>query len=89
MTGLRFGSLSCDKILHFRCRCFQFNIQMHSASAGSKYMSHDPAPAFEKVKMSAVELGDLLVDQNKGMFDRYRAMFSLRNLDTEEAVHVL
>lgn len=45
----------------------------------------DPAPA-TKASRSASELGEMLMDTNLSLFERYKAMFSLRNLGTEEAV---
>jgi deoxyhypusine monooxygenase len=52
------------------------------------YLSHDPAPAMQKSKTTQ-ELQDILLDSSRSMFDRYRAMFSLRNRNTEEAALVL
>ncbi|RHY19053.1 hypothetical protein DYB25_008539, partial [Aphanomyces astaci] len=44
----------------------------------------DPAPAMPKSK-STDELQAILLDTSRSMFDRYRAMFSLRNRNTEDA----
>lgn len=46
----------------------------------------DPAPPMDG---SAVELGDILVDESRTLFDRYRALFGLRDLQTDEAVKQL
>ena len=55
--------------------------------ARSKYMSVDPAPPFAKKELKTVaQLEAVLLDPKRSMFDRYRAMFALRNLETEEAV---
>lgn len=56
----------------------------------SLYESTDPAPplALEK-EYNVAELQSLLNNQDKPMFERYRAMFRLRDLDTEEAIHAL
>jgi HEAT repeat protein len=51
------------------------------------YQSHDPAPADLASKTVAQLRADLL-DASKSMFDRYRAMFSLRNRGTRECVEV-
>ena len=32
------------------------------------------------------ELKQILLDENRSLFERYRAMFALRNLGTDEAV---
>ncbi|RHY85164.1 hypothetical protein DYB31_009061 [Aphanomyces astaci] len=48
------------------------------------YYSVDPAPAMPKSK-STDELQAILLDTSRSMFDRYRAMFSLRNRNTKDA----
>ncbi|RLN50671.1 hypothetical protein BBJ28_00003079 [Nothophytophthora sp. Chile5] len=52
------------------------------------YLSVDPAPAAEK-EVSTAELKKTLLDANASLFDKYRAMFSLRNRNTEEAALAL
>uniref|UniRef100_A0A3Q1F775 Deoxyhypusine hydroxylase n=1 Tax=Acanthochromis polyacanthus TaxID=80966 RepID=A0A3Q1F775_9TELE len=51
------------------------------------YCSVDPAPPAERKDVS--ELRSVLLDQSLPLFERYRAMFALRNLGTEEAVLAL
>lgn len=51
------------------------------------YCSVDPAPP--AVKKSVAELRSALLDESLPLFDRYRAMFALRNLGNEEAVLAL
>lgn len=51
-------------------------------------MSIDPAPAAEK-NTPTVELQQILLDTSRSLFERYRAMFSLRNRNTEDAVEAL
>jgi deoxyhypusine monooxygenase len=54
------------------------------------YSSVDPAPPNPlHDKLSYEELGDLLCDSERDIFDRYRAMFSLRNRGSEPAVKQL
>jgi hypothetical protein len=53
-------------------------------SSKSSYASVDPAPPAEMKDTS--NLRQILLDENALLFDRYRAMFSLRNLCTEESV---
>lgn len=55
----------------------------------SKYYSVDPAPpvAVDK-EMTTEELKSILLDDCKPLFERYRAMFSLRNRGNEEDVLV-
>ncbi|GMF51147.1 unnamed protein product [Phytophthora fragariaefolia] len=52
------------------------------------YLSEDPAPAAEK-SVTTAELRDVLLDHDGDMFAKYRAMFSLRNRNTEEAALAL
>ncbi|EQC32136.1 deoxyhypusine monooxygenase [Saprolegnia diclina VS20] len=52
------------------------------------YLSVDPAPAMEKTKTTD-ELKAILLDTSRSMFDRYRAMFSLRNRNSEDAALAL
>ncbi|XP_053709745.1 deoxyhypusine hydroxylase [Synchiropus splendidus] len=51
------------------------------------YCSVDPAPPAEK--KSVPELRATLLDENLPLFDRYRAMFALRNRGSEDAVLAL
>lgn len=52
------------------------------------YQSFDPAPAFEK-HVPTSELRATLLDPKASLFNRYRAMFSLRNRNTDEAALAL
>ena len=52
------------------------------------YYSVDPAPPSVKVS-SVSELKEKLLDENEGLFERYRAMFGLRNNGSDEAVLAL
>ncbi|TRY76104.1 hypothetical protein DNTS_010229 [Danionella cerebrum] len=54
---------------------------------GNPYCSVDPAPPAPK--KSVPELRAQLLDESLPLFERYRAMFALRNLGTEEAVLAL
>lgn len=49
------------------------------------YESIDPAPPLSE-QTSTFELGELLMNESLPLFNRYRAMFSLRNIGTEESV---
>lgn len=51
------------------------------------YCSVDPAPP--AVSKSVSELRSILLDESLPLFERYRAMFALRNLGNEEAVLAL
>lgn len=54
----------------------------------SPFLSVDPAPADRK-ELSTAELKARLLDLSLPLFVRYRAMFSLRNRNTKEAVLAL
>ncbi|KAL7037084.1 hypothetical protein ACKWTF_009066 [Chironomus riparius] len=49
------------------------------------YASVDPSPPMAN-KQTVTELQNVLMDEKESLFKRYRAMFSLRNLRTKEAV---
>lgn len=54
---------------------------------GNPYCSVDPAPP--ALRKTVPELRTQLLDESLPLFERYRAMFALRNLGTEEAVLAL
>lgn len=54
-----------------------------------KYDTVDPVPAHGKGSKTVSELRAALVDESLPLFDRYRAMFSLRDEGTAEAVLAL
>lgn len=51
------------------------------------YLTIDPAPPAEITDVKV--LRGILLDESKSLFDRYRAMFSLRNLNTRESILAL
>jgi len=51
------------------------------------YSTIDPAPPAEITDVCILK--EILLDENKSLFDRYRAMFSLRNLATTDSILVL
>lgn len=53
----------------------------------SPYCSVDPAPPAARASVSELRLG--LLDESLPLFERYRAMFALRNHGSEEAVLAL
>ena len=54
------------------------------------YLSVDPAPSQQNDKNVPIsQLRSILLDESLSLFQRYRAMFSLRNIGTEEAVLAL
>jgi deoxyhypusine monooxygenase len=57
-------------------------------SDDNPYFSVDPSPAGAE-KRSVAELQTILMDDNETLFNRYRALFSLRNMRTEESILAL
>ncbi|KAI8911092.1 armadillo-type protein [Gorgonomyces haynaldii] len=53
------------------------------------YASVDPAPALKHKELSTEQLKSILMDTDETLFKRYRAMFALRNRNTEESVLAL
>ncbi|CAH0719505.1 unnamed protein product, partial [Brenthis ino] len=53
----------------------------------SRYASIDPAPPSNELNVE--KLKETMMNENKSLFDRYRAMFSLRNLGTTESINAL
>lgn len=53
----------------------------------SLYASVDPAPPSAETDVE--KLKKILMDESETLFDRYRAMFSLRNLATNESINAL
>lgn len=62
----------------------QFMAANENHESGSKYLSVDPTPPFDY--KPADELHDILVNEKSDLFDRYRALFSLRNAGGNAAV---
>ncbi|XP_076578849.1 deoxyhypusine hydroxylase [Chaetodon auriga] len=60
---------------------------LDDGSTDNPYCSVDPAPP--AVMKSVSELRSILLDESLPLFERYRAMFALRNLGNEEAVLAL
>ena len=56
----------------------------------SPYSSVDPAPPHPKHNgLSTAEIGEILIDESAPLFERFRAMFSLRNRGGKDAVKEL
>ncbi|XP_015742051.1 deoxyhypusine hydroxylase [Coturnix japonica] len=63
-------------------------LQEHGEEPGSSpYCSVDPAPPAEETDVAT--LRTMLLDESRPLFDRYRAMFALRNLGGRDAVLAL
>ncbi|KAJ3101888.1 hypothetical protein HDU97_001001 [Phlyctochytrium planicorne] len=55
----------------------------------SIYTSIDPAPANSQKSLSTLELQEILLDEQRPLFERYKAMFALRNRGDEQSVLAL
>ncbi|XP_069784749.1 deoxyhypusine hydroxylase [Narcine bancroftii] len=62
-------------------------LQNNEDQSGSQYCSIDPAPPASESDIK--KLRETLLDESLPLFDRYRAMFALRNIGSEEAVLAL
>nr|MBE5726530.1 nero [Cucujiformia] len=51
------------------------------------YNSVDPAPPAESTDIKTLE--SVLTDENSSLFERYRAMFALRNIGSKDAIKIL
>ncbi|XP_067872478.1 deoxyhypusine hydroxylase isoform X2 [Heterodontus francisci] len=62
-------------------------LQNNKDQSESQYCSIDPAPP--AVEKDIKKLREVLLNESLPLFDRYRAMFALRNIGSEEAVLAL
>ncbi|XP_009702755.1 PREDICTED: deoxyhypusine hydroxylase [Cariama cristata] len=62
-------------------------LQNKQEPGASPYLSVDPAPPAEETDIA--KLRETLLDESRTLFDRYRAMFALRNLGGQAAVLAL
>ncbi|CAF1387533.1 unnamed protein product [Adineta steineri] len=60
------------------------NNESSSNSKETVYTTVDPAPPLPPTTID--ELKTILLDENRSLFERYRAMFALRNIGSDEAV---
>jgi len=68
----------------------QWNMQKGVKEVNKKFNCVDPAPTLGGGKEKSVaELEGILMDQGEKLFERYRAMFQLRDMMTDEAAVVL
>lgn len=63
-------------------------LEKEKLNDNNPYASVDPSPPMANTK-DATELQKILMDENESLFNRYRAMFSLRNMRTKESVLAL
>lgn len=70
-----------------RIRWLQNQNDNGKTKENSPYSSVDPAPPDTETQLD--KLKEQLLDESRPLFDRYRAMFSLRNMQTAESVVAL
>lgn len=63
-------------------------LEKEALNDNNPYASVDPSPPMANLK-SADELQKVLMDEKESLFNRYRAMFSLRNMRTKASVLAL
>jgi deoxyhypusine monooxygenase len=88
--SIRFLASYCNHqvpVIRETCILAIDSIKEQKANMG-KYSSIDPAPPLNDI-LSVKELEEILLDTNLPLFKRYRAMFSLRDLGTDDAVIAL
>lgn len=59
----------------------------HTTNDDNPYASVDPSPPAETKDIA--ELTEILLNENEKLFERYRAMFSLRNIQTVDSINAL
>ncbi|KAI0985429.1 hypothetical protein GJ496_005446 [Pomphorhynchus laevis] len=78
-----------DELVRDTCQLALQRIQWahNDTIEASKFDSHDPTPPHSSKDLTF--LGDLLSDKNASLFDRYRAMMALRNIESKESIEIL
>lgn len=66
----------------------QNNYNDHSSNGGNKFTSIDPAPPTLDIE-NVSKLGQMLRDKDLNLFERYKAMFALRNINSQDSVEEL
>ena len=70
-----------------RMKWLQKNAKELESLSSNPYLSVDPAPPRRGAEIK--ELKNTLLDETLPLFERYRALFSLRNMGTAESVLAL
>ncbi|XP_077232146.1 uncharacterized protein LOC143866861 [Tasmannia lanceolata] len=80
-------SETCDLALD-RLKWYNESNGDKNPESSSPYNAVDPTPSYPD-SMPLKELESIFLDENKSLFERYRALFTLRNIGTPEAVAVI
>lgn len=77
-------SETCDLALD-RLKWYNESNEEKNPESVSPYNAVDPTPSYPD-SMPLKELRSIYLDESKSLFERYRALFTLRNIGTSEAV---
>lgn len=66
-----------------------FDIYRVGFEKSKLYLSSDPAPPFPPNQYTTKQIREIYLDQSKSLFERYRAMFSLRDKGDKESIEAL
>jgi deoxyhypusine monooxygenase len=80
-------SETCDLALD-RLKFYDEQNMNKKSESISPYNSVDPTPSYPD-SMSLSQLRDIYLGENNSLFDRYRALFTLRNVGTPEAIQII
>lgn len=80
-------SETCDLALD-RLKWYNKQNENKDSESISPYNSVDPTPSYPN-SMALSELRDIYLCEQNGLFDRYRALFTLRNIGTPEAIEII
>lgn len=65
------------------------NRESSTETTSGSYLSVDPAPPFQAGSKTVQDCENILKDESLSLFERYRAMFTLRNMNTDESALAL
>lgn len=71
-----------------RLRWYNEKNGQNCAESTSPYDTVDPTPSYPE-SLSLDDLRSIYLDESKSLFDRYRALFTLRNIGSSEAIAVI
>mmetsp|Transcript_11416 Transcript_11416/g.19148 ORF Transcript_11416/g.19148 Transcript_11416/m.19148 type:complete len:311 (-) Transcript_11416:101-1033(-) len=75
-------------LLHWKAS--QDSSDADARGEGVKFLSVDPAPSVKSLEMETITtLKQKLMDTNDSLFNRYQAMFALRNINSDESAMAL
>lgn len=81
-------SETCDLALDRLKWYTKSQVNTKNQESQSVYDTVDPTPSYPD-SMSITQLKSIYLDEKRSLFDRYRALFTLRNIGTSEAIAVI